>query len=162
MTHETEETSNTERRWLILSLAVTILITFGLAMLMMFWPYTTREFRGDGKIEDTGFWSYPRYHVTFARISVTESGERVFHCSGLPPMPLTFQLNIDGNGDYDDLSSLDTFVDVQLRTADGEIVSEASGPSHEWVLMWAPAIDSGGFWHPRLRDVRLQRNQEYT
>ena len=162
VTHETVDSSNMGLRWLILSLAVTMTIAIGLAMLMLFWPYSTREFRGDAKIEDTGFWTYPRYHVAFGRMSLTEPGKQVFRCSGLPPKPLTFQLQIDGKGNYVDLSSLDTIVDIRLRTSDGEIVGEASGPLHEWVLAWTPAFDSGAFWHPRLRDIRVQRNQEYT
>ena len=132
-----------------------------LAMIAL-WPYSTREFRGDGQIRDTGFWTYPRYHVTFARISLDEPGEYIFRCSGLPPEPLTFALQVDRNSDYDVLSGLTTIVDVRLSTADGQTVGQASGALHEWVLAWIGADDSGFFWHPRLRDMEAKRNQEYT
>lgn len=131
------------------------------AVAIMFWFYSTREFSGDGTIGDTGFWSRPRYHIRFPPISLNQPGEYTFTCRGLPPCPLTFQLGIEGTGDYDQLRTLKTSVRVEWFDEAGKSVCEAVGPLHDWVLAWIPSEGTGSYWHLNSRDVTVRRSHQY-
>jgi hypothetical protein len=156
-----------------------------------FWPYDTRELQGDATIEDTGFWSYPRFHVRFPAVSLSEPGEHVFTVRGLPPVPLSFILNLADlqekeNEARDFLRShpnskfavhqnqnpeqseaiYEKFrkVDTVVEftwSCDGEIIVTAIDPLKSWKLEWTPAYQSGGYWHPKGLEVSFGRRNAY-
>ncbi len=132
------------------------------AAIVVFRPYSADEFRGDGLATDTGFWSYPRYHVRFPEMSLAAPGQRCFACAGLPPVPLTLTLKLVGTGNYGALSNGATCVSVTLVDSGGNTVCTASGPLRNWILQWVPANRTGAFWHPALRDFRVNPRQAYT
>ena len=132
------------------------------AVAIMFWFYSTHEFSGDGTIEDTGFWSYYRYHIRFPPISLNQPGEYTFSCRGLPPDPLVLKLRVEGTGEYDQLRSLTTSVRVELFDETGKPVGKAVGPLHDWIVTGNPAAGlAWSYWHEDFRDITVRRRRPY-
>lgn len=129
------------------------------AVIVMFWFYHTREFSGDGTIEDTGFWSYPRYHIRFPPISLNEPGEHTFSCRGLPPYPLTFKLMIVGKGQREQLLAVKTTVHLEWSDGAGQTICQAVGPLHDWVVCSSVVEDY--YWHKNSRDITVRRGRQY-
>jgi hypothetical protein len=125
------------------------------------WQYTTKSFHGDGTLEDTGFFSYPRYHARFAKIPLGQVGDYSFTCQGLPPVPLRLTLNLDGNGDYDTLTKLDTVVSCSVLDEEGKTVASAAGPLRDWTLAWVPANATGYYYRRDLREFELNSRRTY-
>jgi hypothetical protein len=140
-------------------LAIAVLAAITLAL--WFLPYSTRSYQGDGTITDTGFWSYPRYHVRFPAVSLAEPGEHTFTCRGLPPVPLTATLQLVGQGQYELLGGLKTRVHLKVSDDAGATVCEAMGPLNAWKLMWIPYDNTGAYWHPTCTDVVLRSGRTY-
>lgn len=142
---------------LIASLGAALVLISAVAI--MFWFYNIREFSGDGTIEDTGFWSYYRYHIRFPPISLHQPGEYTFSCRGLPPDPLTFKLRTVGAGDSEQLRSLTTVVRAEWLDEEGRRVCEAVGPLQNWVL--ASCLAYGEYWQKSSSDVTFRRRRAY-
>jgi hypothetical protein len=124
-------------------------------------PYSLREFDGDGTIEENTYWSYPRYTIEFAPISLSQDGTHVFRCSGLPPEDLTLFLETIGTGDYETLRALRTRVEVSVNERDGRLVRRVDAPLCDWELSWMPANHAGSFCCDELRGLQLSRHTEY-
>jgi hypothetical protein len=145
------------------AIVVGVLVLGVVATALWLWPYSVREFRGDGQITDTGFWSYPRYQVRFPPVELSQAGQHTFTCRGLPPAPLTLLLATAGKDEaaYDSLSRIGTVVTVRIDDDTGQTVYSASGPLKAWVLMWGYPGNAGGYWHENCRDMRLRRGRTY-
>ncbi len=62
-------------------------ITFVAVALLLLWvwkPWASLRFRGDGRFSDAGFFSYPRYQITFSDIPLNTTSEHHFRFWGLP------------------------------------------------------------------------------
>jgi hypothetical protein len=176
------------KTWLPLVVGFACLMVALVAIFL--WPYDIRELEGDATIDDTGFWSYPRYHVRFPAVSLSEPGEHVFTVSGLPSVQLTFILNLADLQNKEEESreflrthpnekfeihhetpdqwrtiherfqKIDTIVEFTWSSK-GEIMVAGAGPLKSWKLSWVPAYDSGGYWHSKGRELNFRRNKVY-
>jgi len=142
-------------------IALGLALAIGLAVLLCS-SYSPSQFRGDGEIRDTGFWSYPRYHIRFPEVRLDQPGEYEFSCSGLPPVPLTFELSLSGDYAYEDLAKLATNVTFHMTDDRGSELCRGSGPLSHWVLRWGGVEDIGGFWHLDCRDAAALGQTTYT
>src|SRR5438093_13664630 len=82
--------------------------------------YSPWECRGDGTIRDSGFWTYPRYHIEFADISLNSPGQWTWKMKGVSPVPLTLHLQMVNNGQQQTLSKLTTLVECELAEDQGK------------------------------------------
>ncbi|MBN1395454.1 MAG: hypothetical protein JW959_10560, partial [Pirellulales bacterium] len=151
--------------------AILLAIAAMYVAIVQFWPYSEKNYRGDGVISDSGFWSYPRYHIRFSEVSLTAPSQHCFKSAGLPPALLTLTLNLvyKGNNNnpselatYDELNKLATCVSVTIIDENGDIAYAASGPLRDWVLSWMSAACIGAYWHPDLRDMKLGSKKTYV
>src|SRR6266853_6879919 len=77
------------RRKILLTISF---IVIALLILGAWSPWDSLRYRGDGKFSDRGFFSYPRYLVTFSDIQLSQTGEHHFHFRGLPNEEMTLML----------------------------------------------------------------------
>jgi hypothetical protein len=146
----------------VFALTLAVLLCVGaIAVVIWLWPYSAANYQGDGTIADTGFWSYPRYHIRFPQVSLASPGEHQFTCRGLPPESLTLELRLVETGQYEQLRKLKTRVEFTLTDDAGKTICEAAGPLSAWVLAWMPAHDTGYFWQPACRDFNVSRRKRY-
>ena len=146
-----------------------MLILLVLLVWKFLWPrifYNIRAFSGDGQITDTGFWSYPRYHVEFRNVPINERSTTKFSFSGVPAEAFSFKLRIGSAADSRLLEdNLDKILDkitvrVSLKDQHGNVICEASDSLRKWYLTSSQIKEC--FWHNRCRDVRLSHTAAYT
>ena len=125
--------------------------------------YRPEMLSGDGKIVDLGFWTYPRYIVTFPRFEVANSTRTVFRVKGLPRDPMTFSLvavlpdrsesfaTVGLNGDW-------TFK-VRILDDHGQEVYGITAPLSEWHM--TRFTDASSLWHESLSDLSFSPDREY-
>lgn len=119
------------------------------------WRWQVSQITGDVKVHDTGqFWSYPRYTFEFPEIDASRSGSSRFHIGGLPQFPLTFSLGL-----IDCVPTRNCKLTVQIRDSSGDVVHQASDLASDWV--WHRGGNTSDLWHPKLRDLRLRRKENY-
>jgi len=100
-----------------------VIATLGVigALAIIGWsPWSGLRFRGDGTFSDGGFFSYPRYVLTFPDMPLYESGERRFHFRGLPNEKMTLLLYVKGssgnNEERSRLTKLPTSIEPRSRS----------------------------------------------
>ena len=71
------DSKNRFRRIRVCGIAVFLALVLGGGYLVNWYCGATR-FRGDGEIQDTGFWSYPRYHITFPEVRLDKPGQYTY------------------------------------------------------------------------------------
>ena len=105
-------------------------------------PYSARSFSGDGIIRDSGFWTYPRYEITFPEIPLNRAGEYAYSVRGLPSQ-LTFCLRVPWHGNGTKISEsesrlrgLTSSANVKISITDdaGHVVCEHGSLLSDWVL----------------------------
>ena len=147
------------------------MVTLGVigALVVIAWsPWSTLRFKGEGRFSDKGFFSYPRYVLTFPEIPLNESGERRFHFQGLPNEEMTLLLYVNGSSGSSEersrLTKMPVSIEAVLTDSRGRQVCKAAGrpmDSNEdgvWVLR------SGGdaaYWHWQCRDVPIHSGESY-
>ena len=147
------------------------IIVIGTAFLIRFaWsPWNSLRYHGDGKFSDRGFFSYPRYLVTFSDIQLSQTGEHHFHFRGLPNEEMTLALlvedrRVDTWADTAPLANLPVTIEVVLTDDKGYVACRAYGrpaPSNVdgvWVLTWGGAA---AYWHHQCNFVRVHPNRIY-
>jgi len=151
-----------------LILAITF-VSIALLILYVWSPWDALRYHGDGKFSDRGFFSYPRYLVTFSDISLDENSENHFHFRGLPNEEMSLMLyvkdkRIDGWADRSPLEHLPVTIEAVLTDDKGLVSCRALGrpaSSNEngiWVLM----SDGGAaYWHRKCNFVQVHRNRTY-
>lgn len=132
-------------------------------------PWSTLRFRGDGRFSDNGFFSYPRYVLTFPALPLYESGERRFHFQGLPNEEMTLLLHVNGSSGSEEersrLTKLPVSVDAVLTDSRGKEACKAIGrPSDSngdgiWVLMSGA---DAAYWHWQCNHVQIHSNESYN
>jgi len=152
---------------------VTVLVLGVLAVTMRRYlynllPYSASSFGGDGTIRDSGFWTYPRYEITFPKIPLNRSGRHAYSVKGLPNQ-LTFCLRVPWQGSGTKVSELEsrlrrlassTNVKVGITDDSGLVVCEHSSLLSEWVL--SVSVDRAKFWHQACRDLPFRRHHQFT
>lgn len=146
---------------------------------------TTSKYSGDGVFTDRGIGANrPRYEIQFPEISLAKPGEYVFESEGLPPVPLTFALELAdlhkhedemrasfrenpnekwavaaGKDRYEETKRIQTWIEVRFSTDGRLVASNAGSIKNSWTLQWTPAQNSGSLWHPNCRDIQFKRNR---
>jgi hypothetical protein len=146
------------------------LIAVALAVLLVWWlsSYQTWGFHGDGKIRDSGVFTYPRYHVELNQIPFSEAGEHHFSFTGAPPEKMWLQFGIVGKTGRDatELTSLKTEIDVLLQDDQGNVLCTASGVPIQgakhggWILTYSS--DYAAFYNLACVDLPMSRRRSYA
>jgi hypothetical protein len=153
------------RKKLILLVSCAVVSFLGL---LAWSPWNARRYRGDGKFSDGGFFSYPRYVVTFPDMPLYEPGERRFHFQGVPNEEMTLMLYLkSSSGSVEErsrLTNLRTTIEAVLTDSQGKNVCRASGrPDNNkdgiWVLMSGAGA---GYWHFQCAHVQVHSKESYN
>jgi hypothetical protein len=125
---------------------------------------------GDGgRLVDHGYWSYPRYEVTFPAFSPLEQSRVTVRCGHIPTARMTFGLRIvnrAGRSDealVSDAKWANVTVNVTLDQMDRvgtKTIAEAHAPIREWYK--SRSVSETMLWHENLRDIRCDRTRSYA
>jgi hypothetical protein len=140
------------RKKLLLTITFVII---ALVTLNAWSPWDSLRYHGDGQFCDRGFFSYPRYLVTFPDIQLNQAGEHHFHFRGLPNEEMTLMLlikdrSVDTWADTAPLANLPVTIEAVLTDDKGHVNCRAYGrpaPGNEdgiWVLTWG---GDAAYWH---------------
>lgn len=169
---ETKGRSYWVRTIYVVVAVVLVLCLLGVTMrkhLFELLPYSTSSFSGDATIRDYGFWTYPRYEISFPKIPLNRPGRHVYFVRGLPPPRLTLCLTVPWPSEAMSLSQsesklrgLTSSSNVRVTISDdsGNVVCERSLSLCDWVL--SVSIADARFWLPAFRDLRFRRTCQYT
>jgi hypothetical protein len=146
-------------------IAFAVLIALGIWWLR---SYRITDYRGDGRITDSGTWNYPRYRVELSQIPLFESGIHQFRLAGLPSDQMTLELVVVGKTgkDREELTKLRTRIDASLIDDQGHTVCNASGiPSdgireNAWILRSTDV--SAAFYNQSCVDVVIYTFRSYN
>jgi hypothetical protein len=124
--------------------------------------YSASRFHGDGRITAGGFWSYPRYSVTFDAIDLGEAKAHSWKFGGLPATRMWFGLkSIDPLMEDRDRTA-DVSIAVTMKRPDGTVVAGVIAPLKEWTLNIVPAEPSFKLWHPKMLDLQTRSDVTYV
>ena len=112
------------RTWLI-----TLIVAVVRLVVMWLVSYHRFELKGAAGLRDSGFFSYPRYHVRLGSVPLWQAEEYEFKVSGLPPSPLDLRLQVSDytGANRDELTTLSTNVAVRMMDSSGKQVCEGTG-----------------------------------
>jgi hypothetical protein len=137
-----------------------------LFVLYWFMSYRASEFRGAGPMEDTGFFSYYRYHAPLGNFPFYREGTYEFRFSGLPSEKMVLQFYVTGYSDKNrsEIQSLKTLLTTEIKDSAGNTICTASGspaPQNEqgWTLMSSGS--QAAYWHPLCAGQPFARRTEY-
>jgi hypothetical protein len=136
--------------------------------LWWFSSYRISEYRGDGQIRDSGFWTYARYHVELEKIPFYENGVHQFRLAGLPSEEMSLELVVVGKTDKDrvELTRPKTNIEATLRDDLGHVICNAAGlPSdgirdNAWIL--TSSNDRAALYNHPCVDVQVHNQRSYT
>jgi len=158
--------ANGRRRAWLTALTVTIV---GLVVMWLV-SYHRFELRGAVGLRDSGFFSYPRYHVQLGSVPLWQAGEYEFKVRGLPPSPLDLRLQVSDytNANRDELTTLSTNVAVWMMESPGKQVCEGAGSLSDartrerstWAL--ASSSSQASFWHSGCLQLSTSRFKTYV
>jgi len=155
-----------KRAWLtIISVVLAALVLAFRAL-----GYHSAEFTGGKGIQDSGFFSYPRYHAQLGDLPLWKNGEYQFTVRGLPPDPLDLSLEVMDATDADrtELTSLSSSVEIvivddsgkQVCTGSGRLSDAQTRSLYSWVL--ESSNSHASFWHNRCLQLPISRSKTYT
>ena len=154
------------RKKLLLTVFIAVLALLALGA----WsPWVSLRYHGDGKFSDRGFFSYPRYFVTFSDIQLSQTGEYHFHFRGLPNEEMTLMLYVKDTvfphaNSYVPLTNLKVNIEAVLTDDKGHVACRAEGspaPSNgeeNWVLAFG---GYAAYWHHRCNFVQVYPGRAY-
>ncbi|HKV90976.1 MAG TPA: hypothetical protein VJW20_00360 [Candidatus Angelobacter sp.] len=141
-------------------------------VLLTIWVYSyhTFEFKGGLSIQDSGFFSYPRYQVRVGEVPLWKNGEYHFAVRGLPPVPLDLRLEVRNAtaADSVQLMSLPTFITVSIADRSAKAVCRASGRlsdrRNQDGFIWVLTADNSGawLWQTHCQNVAVSRFKSYV
>jgi hypothetical protein len=147
-------------------------LTFGVVALLVViaWsPWNALRYRGDGRFSDNGFFSYPRYVLTFPEMPLYETGEHRYFLRGLPSEEMTLLLYVKGSSGSEEersrLTTLQAKIEAVLTDSRGKDVCRASGSPDlsnkdgNWVLMSGA---EAAYWHWQCAHVQVRSNESYN
>jgi hypothetical protein len=120
--------------WLVVALLICLGI--GIWLLYAIRGYLANgasAFSGDGEIKDTGFWTYPRYHILLPRIPANKSGTHTFSFRGVPHSDSTFVLVADA-AQAQALADASESITIGVRLLDGlgKTLCQVRRPLTQW------------------------------
>jgi hypothetical protein len=150
-------------------LLTVVIVALALLALGAWSPWVPLRYQGDGKLSDRGFFSYPRYLVTFSDIQLSQTGEYHFHFRGLPNEEMTLMLyvknvRVDTWADSAPLTNLQVNIEALLTDDKGHLACRAEGspaPSNgeeNWVLTFG---GDAAYWHHRCNFVQVYPGRAY-
>jgi len=153
------------RRWLALGATLFIFL-----FVWMWTPWAKYRYRGDGTFTDSGFFSYPRYHVHFSSITLSQAKEYRYHFRGLPNEEMTLLLSTnpgasDESKQWHELTTLQTSIQAVLSDGHGHEICNAEGTPEEssrdgvWVL--ASGVGTAYWWHAHCNNVQVRPSESY-
>jgi hypothetical protein len=154
------------RKKLLLTVVIAILVLLALDA----WsPWVSLRYHGDGKFADRGFFSYPRYLVTFSDIQLSQTGEYHFHFRGLPNEEMTLMLYVKDTifphaDSYVPLTNLKVNIEAVLTDDKGHLACRAEGSpaptngEENWVLAFGGET---AYWHHRCNFVQVYPGRAY-
>lgn len=138
-----------------------------LFMLYWFQSYRASEFRGAGPMQDTGFFSYYRYHAPLGNFPFHSEGAYEFRFAGLPSEKMVLQFYVTGYSQKNrsQIESLKTWLTAEIKDAAGNTVCAASGSpktldEQGWTLMSSGS--HAAYWHPLCAGRPFARGTEYS
>jgi hypothetical protein len=152
------------RRILVALLGSVVFVSLALSLS----PYSPKEFRGAGPMEDDGPSSYFRYHAPLGEVPLAVEGRYTFRFSGLPEETMGLQFYLPGYSEEHDklLRTLSTTLTVEIVDGSGNRTCIATGrpsgttPPETWVLM-SSSLEAG-YWHHGCVDRHFSRGMKYT
>lgn len=146
---------------------VVAVIAFGLGLL---WLRDIRSANvgsfGDGSLTDSGFFSYPRYRVSFPVLQIVSGSSHVLTVSNLPPVRLTLGLELLATNEdqipqtpFAQTEWNGTTLRVSVERLGVGTLSEAHVPIRDWVLAQSELRQM--LWHANLRDLRFAQKPIY-
>jgi hypothetical protein len=152
------------------TLRLVAVLCVALAVAVWAFGYHCSEFKGGLAIRDSGFFSYPRYHVRVGELPLWKDGEYQFMLSGLPPELLSLALEVADASDVDrpQLASLATTIHVAIIDGSGKDVCTATGglknssdsDRSSWVM--ASSTSRVYFWQPHCQQLPISRFKSYV
>ena len=111
---------------------------------------------GDGSMVDMGFWSYPRYRISFSESAIDNSYDRSFQIVDLPNVKWTFGLIIKPT------VSLRKNISVSVVVLDSSerIVCDLSDTLDAWEFSYS--INESFYYHPRFREIAFGKSGPFT
>jgi hypothetical protein len=149
------------RRWLAFGATLFIFL-----FVWMWSPWAKYRYQGDGTFTDSGFFSYPRYHVRFSSITLSKVGEYRYHFRGIPNEEMTLLLSTDRDGSKQrhELTSLRTSIEAVLTDGHGREACKAVGRPEDgnrdgvWVLTTGFGT---AYWHWQCNHIQLRPSESY-
>jgi hypothetical protein len=124
---------------------------------------------GDGTFIDCGTDGFPRYRVIFPSLSLAETRTGRFRAEGLPKMPATLLLVLNGVpasasesliGHQKKIEELPITVRCRIVDEAGAVLADSQAGSHGWNV--AASVTSTELWHQNLRDIRVKNGDCFT
>ena len=130
--------------------------------------YRISEYHGDGVISDSGFWSYPRYHVALEPIPLFEASIRKYSLAGLPAEEMSLTLDVPGKSEKDRiaLSKLRNKIDASVTDDQGHVVCKASGNFSDgivengWII--TSTDSSAAIYQTVCVDIPIRKHRTYV
>jgi hypothetical protein len=131
--------------------------------------YNPSAFKGQGSMTDTGFWSYPRYHILMPAFSLEKTNEHTFTLEGLPPERMSISFRLSGRiaacpesmGTLEDnIKQSSVTFKCKLSDDNGVTVCEIADPLHNWIISVRPS--EMYLWHMRSRDLKISSKRRYS
>lgn len=130
--------------------------------------YSAKSFRGDGKIEDNGLWTTPRYVISLPEIPLNRPGKYTYSVRGLPRELLNFGLRVAWHSETENLSAsqsrlrnLTSSAKVNIRITDerGNVLCEHSEPLSQWGPSVTP--DNATYSDATCTNIQFRSNGQY-
>jgi hypothetical protein len=125
-----------------------------------------KSFSGDGLVTDSGFWSYPRYAITFDSFNAASEAHRTLNFKALPSARMTFGLLVTDIGRSKDVVAAlrsseyeGVILHVEITREDGTLVADVRASVKDWQV--SRSSQRVMLWHEKLRDVRFDRRSAY-
>jgi hypothetical protein len=152
-----------KRRWIFVLLITSFgVATWFIGKLLRPFAYKVSEFSGDGRIVDSGVWSYPRYRLKFPEIVVAESKGYAFSFRGAPPETFTLGLELVDPAQSNALEAVKQRVTIGLRLQDKQsrVLCELHSNLADWRRSWSQTKVL--YWHEHCRDFVLSSHRTYS
>jgi hypothetical protein len=148
-------------------LACTLLVVFGVTLWWL-WKFVwwvvdpASAFSGDAKITDTGFFTYPRFHVHLPTIAANQTNNYVFSLRRMPRARYYFGLVLDGAGKTPGTVSESRRIKVGVKIKDDRdnVLCATDSPLSAWHESRSQTRTL--YWHESCRDVAMSPYRVYS
>ena len=130
--------------------------------LLRIYFYTPSAFSGDGEINDTGFWSYPRYHLVLPRIQSGGGKTYAFSFRGVPRGRFGLGLALDDPRQSPVPEKVKSSITIGAKLHDrrGNTLCDVRSPLTAWTESWSRTRVL--FWNAQCRSLELRPDCSYV